>query len=47
MGYDSVVAYDCDGSVYHYTAADGTSLFRASMKAFTGEMKVDFIGIAN
>lgn len=47
MGYVSVAAYDCDGSVYHYTAIEGASIFRASMKAFTGELTVTFIGLSN
>lgn len=47
MGYTSISAYDCNGSVYYYTAIEGASIFRASMKAFTGKMTVQFIALAN
>lgn len=46
MGYAPVVAYDCDGPAYHYTAMDGVSLFRAKMNAYTAEIEIVFVGIA-
>ena len=45
MGYSPVVAYDCDGPAYHYTAMDGASLYRATMNAYTAELEVVFVGI--
>lgn len=33
MGYASISAYDCNGSVYHYTAVEGASIFRDRVQA--------------
>ncbi len=47
MGYVSVVVNECDGPVYHYTAMQDASLFRAAMSAYTGKMTVTFVGLAS
>lgn len=46
MGYQSVFAYDCRPPVYHYTARENASLFRASMNAYSGAIDTEFIGLA-
>lgn len=46
MGYGSVIAHDCKGPVYGYTAMTSASLFRVSMSAYTGTMDIQFVGIA-
>ena len=45
-GYDPIVAYDCEGAEYHYTAQLDASLFSVSMNAYSGVMKTRFIGLA-
>lgn len=47
MGYRSIRAYDCVGPTYHYTAQDDAALFRAEFNAYSGDIDVDFVGIAN
>lgn len=47
MGYNAVAAYDCNGARYHYMALKGPSLYRAEMNAFTADINVVFIGLAN
>lgn len=47
MGYESIDAYDCDGAVYHYTAVDGSAVFRAAMSSHSGEIRVEFIALTN
>lgn len=46
MGYSAIRAYDCDGPTFHYTARDDAALFRAEFSAYSGDMKVTFVGIA-
>lgn len=47
MGYSSINAYDCEGTIYNYTARNGGSMFRAAFGAYSGEIDVTFIGLAN
>lgn len=46
-GYDDIVANECDGAQYTYTARMGTGIFRALMHAYSGTMKVTYLGIAD
>ncbi|MBS8261881.1 hypothetical protein DYI23_16755 [Roseibium polysiphoniae] len=45
-GYRPIVAYDCQGSEYHYTAQRGAKLYRVAMNAYSGSMEVIFVGLA-
>lgn len=47
MGYHDIVASDCSGAVFHYTAMDGSAIFHAAMSSHSGSMRVEFVGIAN
>ena len=46
-GYIGINSYDCDGAVYHYTARKDGSIFRAALKAYSGDLEITFVGVAN
>lgn len=47
QGYESIRAYDCRGVSYSYRAMMGHGIFNASMNAYSGQMTVEFVGIAH
>ncbi|MEP0233586.1 hypothetical protein [Roseibium sp.] len=46
-GFRPIVAYDCQGSEYHYSAQRDAKLYRVAMNAYSGSMEVIFIGLAH
>jgi len=45
-GYERISILDCRGSQYSYRALKNFGIFDARMNAYSGKMKVSFIGIA-
>lgn len=45
-GYERISILDCRGSEYSYRALMNSGIFDARMNAYSGKMKVSFIGIA-
>ena len=45
MGFTGINALDCDGAIYHYTAIDGSAVFKAAMSSHSAEIKLTMIGI--
>ena len=45
MGFTGINPLDCDGVIYHYTAIDGSAVYKAAMSSHTDKIRLTMIGI--